>query len=96
MKFYCLNSFGALYAGEVTGIIYNNEMDDFSTPNSSNYFCLQASETNFIAPGKHPMSSMSPTIILDQHGNVRLTIRAAGGSHIKTSVAKVDLERNCF
>jgi gamma-glutamyltranspeptidase/glutathione hydrolase/leukotriene-C4 hydrolase len=66
-------------------------MDDFSTPNTTNYFGLQASESNYIAPGKRPMSSMSPSIILDKNGNVRLTIGGDGGSHIITSIAKVNI-----
>jgi gamma-glutamyltranspeptidase / glutathione hydrolase / leukotriene-C4 hydrolase len=75
----------------VTGIIYNNEMEDFSTPNTTNYFGLQASESKHVAPGKRPMSSMSPSIILDKNGNVRLTIGGDGGSHIITSIAKVNI-----
>ena len=54
-----------------------------------NYYGLVASEAHYIEPGKRPMSSMSPSIILDDNGNVKLTIGAAGGSHIITSVAKV-------
>ena len=70
-------SFGAKYAGEQTGIIYNNEMDDFSTPGTINYFGVPATEPNFIRPGKRPMSSMTPLILLDEKDNVRLP------SHIK-------------
>jgi gamma-glutamyltranspeptidase/glutathione hydrolase/leukotriene-C4 hydrolase len=60
-------------------------MDDFSTPNSSNYFGLQASNLNYIQSGKRSMSMISPSIILGENGNVRLTISAACGSHIITS-----------
>jgi gamma-glutamyltranspeptidase/glutathione hydrolase/leukotriene-C4 hydrolase len=77
----------------MTGIIYNNEMDDFSTPNTTGF---QPSESNYIAPGKRPMSSMSPSIILDKNGNVRLTIGGDGGSHIITSIAKVNFEKQYF
>jgi gamma-glutamyltranspeptidase/glutathione hydrolase/leukotriene-C4 hydrolase len=74
-----MKSFGAKYAGIHTGIIYNNEMDDFSTPGTVNTFGVPASVSNFIKPGKKPMSSMSPIIIVDQKDNVRLVLGASGG-----------------
>ena len=64
-------------------------MDDFSTPDLINYFGLRPSEANYIKPGKRPMSSMSPTIILDKDHNIRLVIGASGGSRIISSVAQV-------
>ena len=82
-------SFGAKYAGEQTGIIYNNEMDDFSTPGTINYFGVPATEPNFIRPGKRPMSSMTPLILLDEKDNVRLVIGASGGTKIITAVSQV-------
>jgi len=86
-------SFGAKYVGRTTGIIYNNEMDDFSSPGLVNYFGLRPSESNFIKPEKRPMSSMSPTIIIDKESNaVRLVIGASGGSRIITAVAQVAIE----
>jgi gamma-glutamyltranspeptidase/glutathione hydrolase/leukotriene-C4 hydrolase len=84
-----VNSFGAKYAGEDTGIIYNNEMDDFSTPGTVNYFGVPASEPNYIRPGKRPMSSMAPIIIVDENGNVRLALGASGGTKIITAVSQV-------
>lgn len=64
-------------------------MDDFSTPGTANYFGVPASPTNYIKPGKRPMSSMSPTIIVNENDDVRLAIGASGGTHIITSVAAV-------
>jgi gamma-glutamyltranspeptidase/glutathione hydrolase/leukotriene-C4 hydrolase len=85
--------FGAKYAGKYTGIIYNDQMDDFSTPGQTNVFGFQPSEANFIRPGKRPMSSMSPTIIVDKRtGDPRLVVGASGGSYIISAVAQVAIK----
>lgn len=85
--------FGAKYAGRFTGIIYNNEMDDFSTPHKPNYFDLQPSVANYIKPGKSPMSSMSPLIVIDKHNDEpRLVLGASGGSKIISAVAVVAIK----
>ncbi|XP_064618472.1 glutathione hydrolase 1 proenzyme-like [Lineus longissimus] len=79
--------FGSKVLGNRTDILFNDEMDDFSSPNMSNTFGLPPSPTNFIRPGKRPMSSMSPAIIVDDKGDVKLVIGASGGSKIISSVA---------
>ena len=72
-----------------THIILNDEMDDFSTPNTTNNHGITASKENFIAPRKRPLSSMSPIIITDNESNVRLITGASGGPRIISAVAYV-------
>ncbi len=84
--------FGSKIMGEKTNIIYNNQMDDFSTPNIEfNSFSLPNYSINFIEPGKRPVSSMTPLIALDQDKNVRLVCGSSGGTRIVTSTALVGL-----
>jgi len=66
-----------------TGVMLNNEMDDFSiAPGVPNAFGLVGSEANAIAPNKRPLSSMSPAIVLAKDGTPFLTCGAAGGPKI--------------
>lgn len=74
--------------GKRSGLIFNNGMDDFSYPNRDvNYFGLRETPTNYPEPGKRALSSMSPLIVVDKSGDVRLTIGAAGGSKIISALA---------
>lgn len=79
--------FGSKVIVPGTGVVLNNEMDDFSIkPGVPNAFGLIGAENNAIEPGKRPLSSMSPTIMLDADGKPLLAIGAAGGPKIITQV----------
>jgi gamma-glutamyltranspeptidase/glutathione hydrolase len=68
-------------------VVLNDEMDDFSIfPGAPNAFGLVGAENNSVAPGKRPLSSMSPTIVLDRDGKPIMTVGAAGGPKIITQV----------
>ena len=80
-------SFGSKVMVPGTGVFLNNEMDDFSIfPGQPNAFGLVGSEANAIAPGKRPLSSMSPTIVLDREDNPVMALGAAGGPTIISQV----------
>jgi gamma-glutamyltranspeptidase / glutathione hydrolase len=82
-------SFGAGVVAEGTGIVLNNEMDDFATaPDTPNAFGLTGNTANAIAPRKTPLSSMTPTIVTE-NGQLRLAVGAPGGSTIITTVLQV-------
>ena len=75
-------SFGSKIVIPGSGVVLNNQMDDFSIqPGVSNFFGLIGAEANAIAPGKRPLSSMSPTIVL-KDGKPILSVGAAGGPTI--------------
>lgn len=78
-------TFGSGLVAAGTGVILNDEMDDFvAAPGLPNAFGLVGGQANSIAPGKRPLSSMTPTIVL-QDGKVRLVTGAPGGSRIITT-----------
>ena len=75
-------AFGSQVKGVRTGILFNNEMDDFSIPDTSNLYAISPSPKNFIVPGKRPTSSMSPTIVTDRDTrSVKLLIGSEGAPH---------------
>ena len=81
------DNMGSGFVPPGTGIVMNNELDDFSVlPDAPNLFGLVGSQANAMAPGKKPLSSMTPTVVRDSAGNVELVIGAAGGARITTSV----------
>jgi gamma-glutamyltranspeptidase/glutathione hydrolase len=87
---YTLNdSFGDGLVVRGAGFLLNNEMDDFSVkPGTPNLYGVVGGDANAIAPGKRPLSSMSPTILL-RDGRVVMVIGTPGGSRIFTSVFQV-------
>lgn len=86
-------SFGSGVVVEALGIILNNQMDDFSAaPGVPNAFGLVGNEANAIAAGKRPLSSMTPTVVLDGNGKVVLVVGASGGSTIISGVLQVVLD----
>ncbi|MGZ4971643.1 MAG: gamma-glutamyltransferase [Limisphaerales bacterium] len=75
-------SFGSKVVIPGTGVVLNNEMDDFSVqPGVANFFGLVGNEANAVAPGKRPLSSMTPTIVL-KDGQPMMSVGAAGGPTI--------------
>jgi gamma-glutamyltranspeptidase/glutathione hydrolase len=87
---YTLNGwFGSGVVVEGAGFLLNDEMDDFSAkPGVPNMFGVVGGDANAIAPGKRPLSSMTPTILL-KDGKVAMVIGTPGGSRIFTSVFQV-------
>jgi gamma-glutamyltranspeptidase/glutathione hydrolase len=84
------NAFGSGFVAAGTGVLLNDEMDDFtSKPGTPNMFGLVQGVANAIAPGKRPLSSMSPTIVLDANGRVVLVAGAAGGPRIITTTLDI-------
>ncbi|XP_051741737.1 glutathione hydrolase 1 proenzyme-like isoform X2 [Ctenopharyngodon idella] len=80
--------FGSGVMSHSTGIIFNDQMRDFNDPEVIN----GVSNNNLIKPGKRPLSSKCPTIILDEQSRkVKMVVGGAGGTNITTSVAQVIL-----
>lgn len=87
---YTLNfSYGVGMVAEGTGVLLNNELDDFAAKAGvPNGFGLIGGDANAPAPGKRPLSSMSPTLVL-KDGRVYLVTGSPGGSRIITTVLQV-------
>jgi gamma-glutamyltranspeptidase/glutathione hydrolase len=97
---YTLNlNFGSGIVARGTGVLLNNEMDDFSVkPGVPNAFGLIGGDANAIAPGKRPLSSMTPVIVSTPKGPI-LATGSPGGSRIITTVLQnliniIDLKMN--
>jgi gamma-glutamyltranspeptidase/glutathione hydrolase len=87
---YTINGlFGAAVMAPGTGYMLNDEMDDFTVkPGVPNIFGLVQGAANAIAPGKRPLSSMSPTLVL-KNGRVAMVVGSPGGSRIITITLEV-------
>jgi len=87
---YTLNfSYGLGLVADGTGVLLNNELDDFTAaPGASNAYGLVGFEANLPGPGKRPLSSMSPTIVLKDGKSVLVT-GSPGGSRIISTVLQV-------
>ena len=86
------DAFGACMVAKGTGVVLNDEMDDFAVaPGVPNAYGLRGDVENAPGPGKVPLSSMAPTLLFAPDGTLLLAIGAAGGSTIPTSVAQAIL-----
>jgi gamma-glutamyltranspeptidase/glutathione hydrolase len=88
---YTLNGwFGSGVVAKGTGVLLNNEMDDFtSKPGEPNMFGAIQGEPNAIAPGKRPLSSMTPTFVVRPDGTLYFAIGSPGGTTIPNTVLQV-------
>ena len=79
-------SFGSGQLDPNTGIVLNDEMDDFAArPGEANAFGLVQGENNAVGPGRRPLSSMTPTVVVGPDGAFLLAVGGAGGPRIITS-----------
>ena len=84
--------FGACLVAKGTGVVMNDQMDDFAVaPGVPNAYGLLGGAENAPGPNKIPLSSMSPTLMFDPAGNLVLSVGAAGGPSIPTTVAQIIL-----
>jgi len=85
---YTINDlYGSAVTARGTGVLLNDEMDDFAArPGKPNMFGLIQGERNKVEPGKRPLSSMTPTIVLRKDGSLWFALGARGGPRIITAV----------
>ena len=82
--------YGSKVVAPGTGILLNNEMDDFAVrPGEPNHFGLVQGDINAIEPGKRPLSAMTPAIVLDEDGGLSMVVGTPGGATIITTVFQV-------
>ncbi|KNE62451.1 gamma-glutamyltransferase [Allomyces macrogynus ATCC 38327] len=84
--------FGSHIMDRKTGVVLNDQMDDFSFRNFSNAFGLPPSPSNFVEPMKRPMSSTVPTIV-EKDGRLELVVGGSGGSRILSAVLQTILNQ---
>jgi gamma-glutamyltranspeptidase/glutathione hydrolase len=81
------NSYGSAAVAKGTGLLLNDEMDDFAAkPGSPNMYGLIQGERNAVAPRKRPLSAMTPTIVLRKNGSLWFTVGSPGGPTIINTV----------
>jgi gamma-glutamyltranspeptidase/glutathione hydrolase len=84
------NSYGSAVVAKGTGIIMNDEMDDFAVkPGTPNLYGLIQGERNAVAPRKRPLSAMTPTFVLRKDGSLWFTVGSPGGPTIINTVLDV-------
>lgn len=84
------NSYGSAVVAKGTGIIMNDEMDDFAAkPGTPNLYGLIQGERNAVAPHKRPLSAMTPTFVLRKDGSLWFTVGSPGGPTIINTVLDV-------
>ena len=92
--------YGSAVTAKGTGVLLNDEMDDFAArPGKPNMFGLIQGERNAVAPGKRPLSSMTPAIVLHKDGSVWFACGARGGPRIisaslQTIINMIDYDMN--
>ena len=85
-------SYGCGLVAEGTGVLLNNELDDFSAkPGAANAYGLTGGDANAPGPSKRPLSSMSPTLVLEG-GQIELVTGSPGGARIITTVLQIILD----
>ncbi len=81
------NSYGSAAVAKGTGLVLNDEMDDFAAkPGTANMYGLIQGERNAVAPRKRPLSAMTPTFVLRQDGSLWFTVGSPGGPTIINTV----------
>lgn len=84
------NSYGSAVVAKGTGLIMNDEMDDFAAkPGTPNLYGLIQGERNAVAPRKRPLSAMTPTFVLRKDGSLWFTVGSPGGPTIINTVLDV-------
>jgi gamma-glutamyltranspeptidase/glutathione hydrolase len=84
------NSYGSAMVAKGTGLLMNDEMDDFAAkPGTPNLYGLIQGERNAVAPRKRPLSAMTPTFVLRKDGSLWFTVGSPGGPTIINTVLDV-------
>lgn len=82
--------YGSKVVAEGTGVLLNNEMDDFTVrPGEPNFFGLVQGDANAIAPGKRMLSAMTPTLMFDGSGRLSHVLGTPGGATIITTISQI-------